>query len=719
MKYNRLTSCVILALTMTAASSAAAEELVYQSEFDDDDEFMDFYGGEEFVSIATGSKKSISKAPAIASVITSDYIEKVGATSLDEVLELIPGLHVSPSTVSRLDPVYSIRGLQTGFNPQVLVLLNGTEFKNSFSGGLPFTFRLPANNIERVEVIRGPGSALYGADAFSGVINIVTKDIGNDNEVDMGARVGSFASRDFWLQFGTRIGELELDVSIESEKSDGDSERVVESDLQTVVDSIMNTSVSYAPGPLPTHYDITNINISAIWDDWKYEHWYWQQNDGGLGAGGAQVLDPAGTQNIQLHRGKLSFATSLTDNLSMSASVSHMNVDSETFFVLFPPGSVLPIGPDGNFSFGNRVADVTFTDGYIGSPHSDHKDTRFDGSLDYNGFEDHELKFIFGWFEQRLITSEFKNFGPTVLDGTQLIVNGELSDLTDTIYEYLPDSERNNRHFVVQDIWQIAQDWEITLGIRYDDFSDFGSTTNPRLAVVWEAAHDLTVKALYGSAFRAPSFNDQFLQNNPSVLGNPDLEPEEIDTYELGFNYQINFNTKLTLNFYSYQAEKLIERAPILGNMDGIQQAQNTSTLDGQGLELELNLSYDEFSIDFNYSHQNTDDPDTGQPAALIAEDMAYLAGFYNINNDLKVSLSGHWISGRERTAGDDRGQIQDYTLINGTASYQISDNTKTRLIIKNIFDEEIYEPSGTNISNDFRMPTRSIWFEVESKFSI
>ena len=105
--------------------------LDWQENETDDDDFLDYFGEEEFVSIATGSRKSLNKAPAVV-VVTAEMIEKSGATCTDEVLELIPGLHVSPSTVSRLDPVYSIRGLQTGFNPQVLVLLNGTEFKKQF-----------------------------------------------------------------------------------------------------------------------------------------------------------------------------------------------------------------------------------------------------------------------------------------------------------------------------------------------------------------------------------------------------------------------------------------------------------------------------------------------------------------------------------------------------------------------------------------------------------
>lgn len=714
MKISRITSSVLIALTMSSSALAMNEELNYQSEYED--EFMDYYGGEEFVSIATGTQKSITKAPAIASVITSDYIEKVGATNLDEVLELIPGLHVSPSTESRLDPVYSVRGLQTGFNPQILVLLNGTEFKNSFSGGLPFTFRLPAKNIERVEVIRGPGSALYGADAFSGVVNIVTKDQGNNNEINLGGRLGSFKSRDFWLQFGTKIQDLELDFSVESQTSDGDPDRIVDSDLQNTLDNALGTNVSFAPGSLQTQYDILDLHASATWNNLKLEHWYWEQNDGGLGPGGAQALDPIGTQNVEQYRTKLSYRSDLSRDLIFSTNVSHLVVDNETYFVLFPAGAILPIAPDGNLNFSNVAGIVEFTEGYIGSPRSDHKDTRMEASFDYNGFENHEIRVSAGWFEQALNTSEFKNFGPGIINGTEQIVSGELTDITDTQYEYVPDSKRTNRHLVLQDIWQLGQDWEVTLGLRYDSFSDFGSTVNPRIALVWDAAHDLTIKALYGSAFRAPSFNEQFLQNNPSAIGNPNLEPEEIDTYEFGLNYQINFNTKLSLNFYSFKADKLISRAPVEGS--NLLLTKNLSTLDGKGVELEVNWSYDDFRIDFHYSHQNTENPSLDKNIPFVAQNTAYLGAFFDMNDKWNISLSSHWIASRERASSDTRNKIDNYILTNVASTYQITDQTKTKLIIKNIFDEAIYEPSSGTISNDFRMPTRSIWLELESKFS-
>ena len=141
----------------------------------EEEEFEKLYGGVDLISLATGSHQEVSRAPAVATVITNAAIEVMGAVDLDEVLETVPGLHVSYSAVS-LNPIYTIRGIHSEFNPQILMLINGIPITHLFLGNRGQAWGgMPVNNIARIEIIRGPGSALYGADAFSGTINIVTK----------------------------------------------------------------------------------------------------------------------------------------------------------------------------------------------------------------------------------------------------------------------------------------------------------------------------------------------------------------------------------------------------------------------------------------------------------------------------------------------------------------------------------------------------------------
>ncbi len=153
-----------VALVSGAMGASASEE----------EDLAKVYGGEGFISIATGRQQPLSRAPAVATVITAEEIEAMGATNLDEVLESVAGLHVSLSS-TRFSPIYSIRGIRTATNPEVLMLINGVPITQLNLGGRGEQNSLPVNSIERVEVIRGPGSAVYGADAFAGVINVITK----------------------------------------------------------------------------------------------------------------------------------------------------------------------------------------------------------------------------------------------------------------------------------------------------------------------------------------------------------------------------------------------------------------------------------------------------------------------------------------------------------------------------------------------------------------
>ena len=159
---------LVLFAGLAAIYSAAQDEL------NSDVDFAGFYGDEDFVSIATGAVQPIAKAPAVASVITAQQIRNIGARDIDQVLETVPGLHISRSVI--YNPLYIFRGINADFNPQVLMLINGIPLTNLFQGDRNLVWGgMPVEAIERIEVIRGPGSALYGADAFAGVINIVTK----------------------------------------------------------------------------------------------------------------------------------------------------------------------------------------------------------------------------------------------------------------------------------------------------------------------------------------------------------------------------------------------------------------------------------------------------------------------------------------------------------------------------------------------------------------
>ena len=127
------------------------------------------------VSVATGHAQRVETAPAVISVITADQIKALGAHDLFDVLRTVPGFFLGENTI-QVEPIISVRGFKSSYNQNVLVLLDGIPQSHYATGDrMAVLGKIPMDLIERIEIMRGPGSALYGADAYSAVIDIITR----------------------------------------------------------------------------------------------------------------------------------------------------------------------------------------------------------------------------------------------------------------------------------------------------------------------------------------------------------------------------------------------------------------------------------------------------------------------------------------------------------------------------------------------------------------
>jgi iron complex outermembrane receptor protein len=703
--------CLSIALAQTV--QAAQEDLLMS------------FGDEAFVSIATGQQQAISEAPAVATVITAREIEAMGASNLDQVLETVPGLHVALSSY-RFSPIYSLRGIHTDANPQVLMLVNGTPLTQLYFGDRGARNVLPVSNISRVEVIRGPGSAVYGADAFSGVINVITKTREQIDGTELGVRAGSFNTREMWLLNGSRWGEVDVALSINLVKTDGDSGRVIDVDAQSLIDNTLQTAASNAPGEADTDERRVDLRIDLQWQHWKFSAWNWRQ-DGGVGPGLAQALDPGGEAKTNNFMFDLGFVNrDRFDHWEIEAKLSYADINTESEQTLFPAGTVLPLGEDGNINLISPVGIGLFVDGLRGNPAVYEEHRRFDSSAFYTGFSRHSLRVAAGMSYVELHGEETKNYGPGVLEPVlpQQVVGGELTSVTGSPFNFIPDENRTVFYASLQDEWSIAADWSLTLGVRYDHYSDFGSTVNPRAALVWNARQDLTAKFLYGRAFRAPSFAELFVINNPVALGNPDLDPETINTYEIAFDYRPTFDLRTGLNIYVYQIDDLIQFVPEEG---GSQQVQNTGGQSGHGFELEAEWSIsDSVFLQAHYALQRSEYDDRGQDVGNAPQHQIYANVNWEFAPDWDVSGQAKWIAGRQRDADDTRDAIDDYTLASLVLRRSnIVNHLDVALVVDNLFAAEAYEPSlaqrgvpeGSLVPGDFPLPGRGIYGKLEYKF--
>ena len=673
----------------------------------------DLYRTDEMLVSATGSLKPVVLAPSVATVISKDEIEAMGARNLNEVLETVPGLHVAPSSlVGPLFMNYSIRGILTTLNPEVLLLINGIPIKENYSGNRSNRFTLPVAMISRVEVVRGPGSAVFGADAFAGTINVITKDGQEVNGVEVGLRRGSFDTTDLWLQYGGNHNGWDVIAGFESVRNGSDKDAIINSDLQSDLDLGFGTVAGLAPGPMNLDQEIYQFNLGVAKDHWNLRFWGQKMDDAGLGVGTAPVLDPYGSVSSEQYIWDVLYqGLKLTPDWSLDIRTNYSYLKSENNYFLFPAGAVLPIGSDGNVQFIAPVGFTLFTDGLVANPGGISKKVLLEAVTIYDGLAQHKMRFAIGHRRIDAEFSETKNFGPGVLDGTQAVVDGTLTDVTGTAFIYAPNTTRKLSYLSAQDEWAFAKNWELTAGIRYDDYSDFGSTVNPRLALVWQTRFDLVTKILYGRAFRAPTIAELSAQNNPVNTGNPNLDPETIDTLELAMDYRPTVDLHLNANVFYYDINGLIEYVA------GV--AQNARDQKGHGIEMEVDWeASSQLRLSGNLAWQNSEDKTTGSDVANAPQLQAYANVHWKFQPKWSVDAQWFWIGDRQRAVGDSRPEIDSYSLVNLTLRRKkIAKDIDLALGIRNVFDEEAREPSDATIVNDFPLNSRAIWAEVRGRF--
>lgn len=157
------------------------------------------------VDISTGTSKFLHQAPAVGYVVTAEDIARLGARSMVEVLESIPGLNVYLYQGSVNSPMVDMRGSFTNTSGHLLFLRDGKPLRLLSNTTMPEIFRLPVHFVERVEVVRGPVSAVYGADALTGVVNIITR----KQPDEAGASVGTGDRRSAWIGRHGAAGPVE------------------------------------------------------------------------------------------------------------------------------------------------------------------------------------------------------------------------------------------------------------------------------------------------------------------------------------------------------------------------------------------------------------------------------------------------------------------------------------------------------------------------------
>lgn len=331
------------------------------------------------ISQATGYSMPLDKVPAIASIVTDEDIKNIGARNLAQALDPVPGLQVV--TGRGTNRLLSIRGIFADLGPDVLIKRNNVPISQGFFTTLnPFDL-LPVNNIERIEIIRGPNSATDGADALAGVINIVTKPSTDYRGTEIGGRAGIHDTFDAWLTHGSRLGPVNFGLGLSFWNTKG-TDPTLETDFQSQLDVLTGADTSLAPGPAANDNYGTDLEMNLSGGPLGLRIGYYAVMHTGTGVGSVQVLDPNGEAKNRYFSTDLTYNDRVGPDLEVSGLFSYINRNSLLSEDFLRPGG-LPFFPDGIF----------------GDIKTRTRLFRGEGSLVWSGWRDHKVRLSAGAYE--------------------------------------------------------------------------------------------------------------------------------------------------------------------------------------------------------------------------------------------------------------------------------------------------------------------------------
>ncbi len=668
-----------------------------------------WFGTGEEVTIATRRETQISKAPSIVTVITGEEIKHLGYRTFVEILRTVPGFEILKKADFG-DVIPAVRGLAS--DNKIRVMLNGHLINNPLRGGAFGNFDdFPVENIKRIEIIRGPGSAMYGENAFTAVINIITKDAKDIDGVRVSSGYGSFDTYDENIVFGKTYGKVNISGMMHYRQTDG-FDGIVESDNQTRIDNTLSSfgfsSTSQAPGRVEDGRQEYDLNLKAVYQDIYFEGWYSNRNRSPF-IGPQYALNDESDVESNYVFGEAGYKKTFEERLTLKPRVYYDQFDNNTYIESFSEGVTLPFdtNKDGNYDTLN-----TYPDGFIGNGQVIQRIVGTEIPFDYELFDGNVITL---GLEYRLINQTnvrfLSNFDPATYDALDSVQN-----FSDT-YPYLKEATRRLWSVYLQDTWDITDTVNLTLGARHDQYSDFGGSTSPRTGLTWAFMKDASLKLLYGEAFRAPSFMEMFSANQPAIQGNDGLEPETISTYECGLSYKFNKHVTSSVNYFYNNVENLI----VLRTLES---TQNTSRYENfgdahvQGIEMETKADIAKGNYVFmNYTFQNAEDDD-GDDLPFVANQKGNFgvnAHYWKyINTNLSTFVSGR----RSREEGDARDDLPAYALLNlSVIGKEFFKTMEVYGTVYNLLDKDYSDPGPVSIPEDLPRPGRTFFVGLSYQF--
>lgn len=636
---------------------------------------------------ASLTPQRLADSPASVSLITREQIRQLGARTLYDVLRHVPGLRVDVTNRGR--PVLSMRGVHRDASSQVLFLLDGHGLNEPANGSATFLFEvanLPLENIARIEVIRGPGSARFGSNAFLGVVNVIT---GAAADID-GAEATLHSEWEADGHIGSEVNLL-LGRDFQTDRSASLNLNLVTRDGERIP---VAADIAGRAGLADRAFEQVDVQARGRLGPFSVQARMTHQ-DRGESHGATYMLNP--DDNLRFDGGFVEVDGSFTPGpftrLLTRAWLDYY--DGETRIGSLRRGTIPPGSRDYAFNATGKYSRLGMKTGKAGVELRG-TDTRFPG---------HELSYGLIWEYQA--QEDLRTFSNDIGSGHPV---WPLRDVTATN----PFGQDANRTLVapyIEDLWRINDALTLNAGVRLDHYSDFGDSVNPRLGLTWHPHPRYGIRALFGTAFRAPDFRSLFLES-PVIVGNPDLSAEQVRTLELGFAANPVDPLSLRATLYENRLEQLIIAPP------GALSFENTGAMTSRGLELEAAWQWrNGASVSLNYSYVDARLAD-GNPAPDEPRNSASALLWTPIGGRLGAGLSLYWQDDSPRAAIDRRPDLPGYLLLDCNLIYRLSDRLELGLAAYNLLGEDYALPAPPNtIAADYLGPGRSLRAELRMAF--
>jgi outer membrane receptor for ferrienterochelin and colicins len=684
----------------------------------------------EIVVTAAGFEQKIADAPASISVITQEELMQKRYTNLAQALADVEGVDIAQGTGKTGGLNISIRGMPSDYT---LILIDGRRQNNGGSitpngfGETSTSFMPPLSAIERIEVIRGPMSTLYGSDAMGGVINIITRKVSNAWGGSVGIDHTVHEHRGWGATTGTSIyaaGPLVenlVGLSVRgnvidraaSELEFGDGSNVSRRGAAAVDGRIFNAGARLSFTPSEKHY---------IYFDFDRGRQVYNNDDCQLG-----TLDGRAGNAVGGCTASNNTAAGYSDELRFQRDQYVLSHDAQLGFGSLSNSLMYKVTE----TLGRTIP------GTIGQP--------FGNFPDMVGGAPRELKSEDLVFDTRLVMP--------IGESHRASIGGQWADTR--VIDGLATEEFAKSWWALyaEDEWRLLDSLALTVGARYEDHESFGGHVSPRAYLVWNATDNWTFKGGAAQGYKTPTVNQLHDgingvtgQGQTITIGSPQLDPETSINTEIGayFDDHNGFDANLTL-FQTRFKDMISDGTPVpncrwqvnpdqpgcvdygnFPNQASFAQSTNIDEAETRGAEVGFGWFFlPEWKLSANYTYTDTEQKsgaDKGAPITTQAKHMANASINWFATDRLTLWLRGEYRGPRDRftnlyenLSADNQAlvdavgmKLKGFTQFHLGGSYRATENVTLTATIYNLFDKDFltgqfYDTStGTLWASDY-----------------